>query len=111
MAVNKTRVCAALPYYNAYKSKSEYFSTAFFEWSNMTVLEASSGLPVIQVMTSPNNPDGSMRNKTVAGGLQSTGSLPDKKLCLSHDTCLPADDILALHWNSHGLMPGVQKLP
>ena len=62
-------MCSAVPYYNAYKEKSGYYSNDLFEWSNTTDLEASTSAPVIQVMTSPNNPDGTMRNKTVAGEL------------------------------------------
>ncbi|KAK9862148.1 hypothetical protein WJX84_009171 [Apatococcus fuscideae] len=65
--VNITKVCSEAPYYNAYKATSQYYGSMAFEWSETTDLEASPDSPVIQVMTAPNNPDGTMRNKTVSG--------------------------------------------
>ncbi|KAK9848938.1 hypothetical protein WJX84_001268 [Apatococcus fuscideae] len=65
--VDPTKICAETPYYNSYPRTAAWFSSSLFEWSNTTDLEANAASPVIQVMTSPNNPDGSMRNKTVPG--------------------------------------------
>ena len=66
-AVDPTRICAKTPYYNSYPRTADWLSSSLFAWSNTTDLEASTASPVIQIMTSPNNPDGTLRNKTVPG--------------------------------------------
>ena len=61
-----TKIYAAVPYYNAYELLPRYFDSRLFEWAaNETDLQPNQ--PVIDIVTAPNNPDGAMRNKSIAG--------------------------------------------
>lgn len=61
-----TKVHASVPYYNTYEGLPSYFDSHLFEWAaNDTTVRADQ--PVIEIVTAPNNPDGTMRNKTIPG--------------------------------------------
>ena len=60
---------SAIPYYNGYAWPADYYETRLFEWTAGAAPVATAGDPVIEIITAPNNPDGAMRNKTIAGEL------------------------------------------
>lgn len=65
--VPATQVYSAIPYYNGYAWPADYYETRLFEWTAGAAPVATAGDPVIEIITAPNNPDGAMRNKTIAG--------------------------------------------
>ncbi len=89
------------PYYQAHKSSAAYFNSSLFAWSADSLTAASAGGPSaaecgrsIEVVTSPNNPDGSLRDALCAGAvLCSAGGAKDYK----DGSCLRVHD-LAYYW-------------
>ena len=59
-------VWAAKPYYDRYVEASSYFQTRLFVWQKADAPPEPSGdRPVIEMVTSPNNPDGTLREAQV----------------------------------------------
>ena len=60
-------VWAKAPYYSEYAGPANYFQTRLFEWQEGTAPPTPSGdRPVIEMVTSPNNPDGALRTAEVS---------------------------------------------
>ena len=60
-------VWAARPYYEGYVEPSSYFQTRLFAWQAADAPpQPSTERPVIEMVTSPNNPDGTMREAKVS---------------------------------------------
>ena len=61
-AVRTAEVWSRKPYYSAYRSASRYFSSTRFAWNDSSTPPTGTALaPVIELVTSPNNPDGLIR--------------------------------------------------
>lgn len=59
-----TNVVSAIPYYSSYPSMSDDLKTSVFKWGgDATTYEKDE--PYIEIVTSPNNPDGSLREPVV----------------------------------------------
>ncbi|CAN1795075.1 L-tryptophan--pyruvate aminotransferase 1, partial [Linum perenne] len=56
-------VCAA-PYYSQYKEQVEMLQSRLYEWGGDALTYSKNG-PYIEVVTTPNNPDGSLREAVV----------------------------------------------
>lgn len=61
------QVWAAVPYYGAYKVSTDFAHSRLYEWAAGGQPEANATHSVIEFVTSPNNPDGSLRTPTVPG--------------------------------------------
>eukprot|EP00884_Botryococcus_braunii_P004197 jgi/Botrbrau1/13779/Bobra.0056s0031.1 len=60
-------VYAARPYYSAYQLQSDIVHSQLFKWWNATEAPDPQMNPVIELVTSPNNPDGYIRSPTLQG--------------------------------------------
>ncbi|CAL1395253.1 unnamed protein product [Linum trigynum] len=69
-------VCAA-PYYSQYKEQVELLQSRLYEWGGdaKTYDDEDKTAPFIEVVTSPNNPDGSLREAMVANKTENGGKL------------------------------------
>ncbi|KAK3288733.1 hypothetical protein CYMTET_3802, partial [Cymbomonas tetramitiformis] len=59
-------VWAAKPYYGSYKAQADYFRSELFRWTEDKP-QVTSLQQVIEFVTAPNNPDGSLRSSQVEG--------------------------------------------
>ncbi|KAL0535379.1 hypothetical protein IC582_029708 [Cucumis melo] len=60
-----TDVVSAVPYYSSYPSMCDYLKTALFKWGGDASKYEKEGSNYIEIVTSPNNPDGSLREPVV----------------------------------------------
>ncbi|KAK9816534.1 hypothetical protein WJX72_001636 [[Myrmecia] bisecta] len=60
-----TNIYAEAPYYNAYKSYASFWNTSRFQWSGE--VPDGNGSSIIEIITSPNNPDGRLRKPHIPG--------------------------------------------
>ena len=63
-------VWSRAPYYSGYKQSATFFRSAGFEWAADNASSpppATAERPLIELVTSPNNPDGHARAASVAG--------------------------------------------
>lgn len=58
-------VYSEAPYYNAYRIIAQYYNSTLFRWHDGPGPPADAAR-VVEFVTSPNNPDGRLRNRTVA---------------------------------------------
>ncbi|KAL8532692.1 hypothetical protein ACS0TY_009052 [Phlomoides rotata] len=61
---NPISVMAATPYYSVYKEQTELLQSGLFKWFG-DAYEFDKDEPYIELVTSPNNPDGSLREPVV----------------------------------------------
>lgn len=61
-------VYAARPYYSAYPIQADFMQSRRYRWWNGTEPPGPQDGPVVEVVTSPNNPDGYIRQHTLSGG-------------------------------------------
>ena len=60
-AVRTAEVWSRKPYYSAYRSASRYFSSTRFAWNDSSTPPTGTALALVELVTSPNNPDGLIR--------------------------------------------------
>ncbi|KAL2497035.1 Tryptophan aminotransferase-related protein 4 [Abeliophyllum distichum] len=85
------RVVAASPYYPVYKTQTDFFETAHFEFQGDALLmkrSSNSTGNVIEFVTSPNNPDGLLRKAVLQGS--SVNAIYDHAYYWPHFTAIPA---------------------
>ncbi|KAG8377280.1 hypothetical protein BUALT_Bualt08G0015200 [Buddleja alternifolia] len=85
------RVVAAAPYYPLYKSQTEFFQNMHFEFEGDASLMNNSSdntVNVIEFVTSPNNPDGKLREPVSQVPL--TRAIYDHAYYWPHFTAIPA---------------------
>ncbi|KAJ7953573.1 Tryptophan aminotransferase-related protein [Quillaja saponaria] len=61
-------VVAAAPYYSEYPEEVDYLRSGLYKWAGDAHVFDKDGGAYIEVVTSPNNPDGSLREPVVKGG-------------------------------------------
>ncbi|CAI0390372.1 unnamed protein product [Linum tenue] len=66
VAAEPMKVVCAAPYYSQYKEQVELLQSRLYEWGGDAETFDGSAAPFIEVVTSPNNPDGSLREAAVA---------------------------------------------
>ncbi|XP_051124582.1 tryptophan aminotransferase-related protein 4-like [Andrographis paniculata] len=62
-----TKVVAASPFYPYYRRQTEFFQNGIFEFAGDVSNASADGDRVIEFVTSPNNPDGSLRGPVLQG--------------------------------------------
>ncbi|KAF3431217.1 hypothetical protein FNV43_RR25947 [Rhamnella rubrinervis] len=67
-------VCAA-PYYSQYQEETNYLRSGLYKWAGDAHAFSGKDGPFIEVVTSPNNPDGSIRKAVVNGPSGHQGKL------------------------------------
>ncbi|KAL2453718.1 Tryptophan aminotransferase-related protein 4 [Abeliophyllum distichum] len=85
------RVVAASPYYPVYKTQTDFFETAHFEFQGDALLmkrTSNSTGNAIEFVTSPNNPDGLLRKAVLQGS--SVNAIYDHAYYWPHFTAIPA---------------------
>ncbi|XP_009767595.1 tryptophan aminotransferase-related protein 4-like [Nicotiana sylvestris] len=87
-----TKVVAnKIPYYSPYKFQTEFFQTLHYEFegdSSMLKNKSDFGGNVIEFVTSPNNPDGNLRNSVLKG--PNVKTIYDRAYYWPHYTAIPA---------------------
>ncbi|XP_051123500.1 tryptophan aminotransferase-related protein 4-like [Andrographis paniculata] len=82
------QVVATAPYYPVYETQTDYFRTARFEFGGeASSLNKASG-DVIEVVTSPNNPDAQLMNRVLTG--PNVKAVYDRAYYWPHYTAIPA---------------------
>ncbi|EPS64030.1 hypothetical protein M569_10751, partial [Genlisea aurea] len=76
-ASDPVSVVAAAPYYSSYPEMAGFLRSSLFEWGGDAVEFEGNGGPYIEIVTSPNNPDGATREAAVAneGGKRGGGMI------------------------------------
>ncbi|KAL2497024.1 Tryptophan aminotransferase-related protein 4 [Abeliophyllum distichum] len=85
------RVVAASPYYPVYKTQTDFFETAHFEFQGDALLmkrTSNSTGNAIEFVTSPNNPDGLLRKAVLQGS--PVNAIYDHAYYWPHFTAIPA---------------------
>ncbi|XP_011100941.1 tryptophan aminotransferase-related protein 4 [Sesamum indicum] len=85
-------VVAAVPCYPDYKTQTDFFENMHFEYDGDALLLKNSSdttANVIEFVTSPNNPDGNLREAVVSQGV-SVGAIYDHAYYWPHYTAIPA---------------------
>ncbi|KAJ8760504.1 hypothetical protein K2173_015171 [Erythroxylum novogranatense] len=88
---SEARVVASAPYYPVYKEQTELFDSEDFEFSGDTSSWKNDYDPLhsyIELVTSPNNPDGKLRKAVLQG--QSVHFIHDLAYYWPHFTAIPA---------------------
>jgi histidinol-phosphate/aromatic aminotransferase/cobyric acid decarboxylase-like protein len=84
----KAAVWAKAPFYAGYVDPAKYFRSEAFSWvPGAQPPAATEAAPVIELVTSPNNPDGRLRNASVSG--PHTSVLYDHAYLWPHFTSIP----------------------
>ena len=74
----RSAVWSDTPYYSGYVNPARFFRTSLYDWlDSATPPAATAARPVIELVTSPNNPDGHLRTPRVAPG-------PHRKVVMDH---------------------------
>ncbi|VFQ60830.1 unnamed protein product [Cuscuta campestris] len=85
------KVVASAPYYSFYKKQMDFFSNGNFEFAgDANLLKTSSNVmsSVIELVTTPNNPDGVLRKPVLQGSFVS--AIHDHAYYWPHFTAIPA---------------------
>lgn len=101
----KAAVWAKAPYYSGYVDPSKYFRSEAFGWAppSDTPPVATEAAPVIELVTSPNNPDGRLRNASVSG--PHTSVLYDFAYLWPHFAPIPSPPPLAYNGSDRATDP------
>lgn len=61
-----TRIVSAVPFYSSYPAVTDYLRSALFKWAgDAASFDTTDGQPFIELVTSPNNPDGRIQHAIV----------------------------------------------
>ncbi|MCL7042726.1 hypothetical protein MKW94_001722 [Papaver nudicaule] len=92
-----TRIVGSIPFYPLYKSQTDFFNSKNFEWEGDTSMWKNTSLPsgynssmnFIEFVTSPNNPDGKLKDPVLLEG-PSVRTIFDHAYYWPHYTAIPA---------------------
>ncbi|RZC90108.1 hypothetical protein C5167_044735 [Papaver somniferum] len=87
-----TRIVGSIPFFPVYKSQTEFYNSKNFEWEGDTSMWKKKSFPpsvnFIEFVTSPNNPDGKLKDPVLQG--PSVKTINDHAYYWPHYTAIPA---------------------